>query len=507
MANADGADARANLAERYRVLLEIGRTLTGTLSPEDLYRTIYRETARVVEASGFYISLFDQARDLATVVFYADRGRERRVEISYRGSDSEVIRTGCSSLIEDGVKDHSLMLLGDEDGEITRSAMAAPLRYKGRVLGSISAQSYESDAYLPEDLELLQGIADVAAVAIENARYVSELESRRLEAERLEEIGRALTSSLDSDEVIVKVIESASELLDADGAAVCLVEGSDARVAASLGGMAIPEDLRWPLEMSFLDSMIDTRRPVLLENLAMSRLVPEALKAHCKASCAMAVPLIMNSEVAGALMVCRLKRESFSEEDLHVGQRLASQAAIALENARLHAGIQTLSLTDPLTALPNRRHLQIHLGREIAAARRGRNLTLLLLDLDDFKKYNDTYGHVAGDDALRAFAAILAGETRSMNLVARFGGDEFVSVLADTEATGGRLHAERIADRVADDPVLSPHGMSVSFGIACFRPGEMEGAEDLVRAADEDLYRRKAERETRKEAPAAAEPR
>ncbi len=505
MPDQDAREARANLAERYRVLLEIGRTLTGTLSPEDLYRTIYRETARVVEASGFYISLFDQARDMATVVFYADRGRERRVEISYRGSDSEVIRTGKPSLIDDGVQDHSLMLLGDEDGEVTRSAMAAPLRYKGRVLGSISAQSYRAQAYQAEDLELLQGIADVAAVAIENARYVSELELRRREAERLEEIGRALTGSLDTREVIAKVIESASELLDADGAAVCLVEGSDARVAASLGGMAIPEDLRWPLERSFLDSMIDTRRPVLLENLPSSRLVPEALKAHCRASCALAVPLVMNGEVAGALMVCRLKRESFSEEDMHVGQRLASQAAVALENARLHANIQTLSLTDPLTGLPNRRHLQIHLGREVAAARRGRNLTLLLLDLDDFKKYNDTYGHVAGDEALRAFARILAGETRLMNLVARFGGDEFVSVLTDTEATGGRLHAERISERVAEDPVLAGHGMSVSFGIACFRPGEMESVEDLIRAADEDLYRRKAERDNRKTAPEAAQ--
>ena len=354
-------------------------------------------------------------------------------------------------------------------------------------------------------MELLQGIADVAAVAIENARYVSELERRRREAERLEEIGRALTSSLDAAEVIAKVIESASELLDADGAAVCLVEGSEARIAASLGGMSIPEGLRWPVESSFLDSMLDTHRPVLLENLPSSRLVPEALKAHCRASCAMAVPLIMNGHVAGALMVCRLKRASFSEEDLHVGQRLASQAAVALENARLHANIQTLSLTDPLTGLPNRRHMQIHLGREVAAARRGRNLTLLLLDLDDFKKYNDTFGHVAGDQALKAFARILAGETRLMNLVARFGGDEFVSVLADTEATGGRLHAERIAERVAEDPVLSSHGMSVSFGIACFRPGEMQTVEDLIQAADEDLYRRKGERDRKRAQPEAAE--
>lgn len=503
MGNGASAEARSNLAERYRVLLEIGRTLTGTLSPGDLYRTIYRETARVVEASGFYISLHDEARDLATVVFYADRGRERRVEITYRGSDSEVIRTGRGAIIEDGVQDHSLMVLGESNEDVTRSAMSAPLSYKGRVLGSISAQSYQPDAYRPEDLELLQGIADIAAVAIENATYVSELERRRLEAERIEEIGRALTSSLDAQEVIEKVIASATELLGADGGAVCLLEGDEARIAASQGEMEYPDDLRWAIEGSFLESLIDTRRVVVMENLATSRLVPDALRGHVQASCALAIPLIMSGDVAGALIVCRVEPRSFSEEDLHVAQRLASQAAVALANARLHANIQAMSLTDPLTGLPNRRHLQIHLVREIAAARRGRSLTLLMLDLDDFKRYNDTYGHVAGDDALRSFASILAAETRRMNLVARYGGDEFVSVLAETEDAGGRLHADRIIKRVAADPVLSSNGMSVSYGLASFVAGEMTSVEDLVRAADEDLYRRKAQRAPRR-TPAAA---
>jgi diguanylate cyclase (GGDEF)-like protein len=495
MANPDTRATRGSLEERYRVLLEIGRNLTGTLSPEDLYRTIYRETARVVEASGFYVSLYDQAQDLATVVFYADRGRERRVEISYRGSDSAVIRSGRSSLILDGVRDHSLMLLGEEDGEITRSAMAAPLRYKGRVLGSLSTQSYQAGAYRPEDLELLQGIADVAAVAIENARYVSELERRRLEAERIEEIGRALTSSLDAQEVIDKVIASASELLDADGGAVYMIEGREARIAASQGETDYPQDLRWTVDGTFLDALIDTRRVAVMENLRTNRLMPEVLRPHITAACSLAIPLILNGNVEGALTVCRTQPESFSEEDLHVAQRLASQAAVALVNARLHSDLQAQSMTDPLTGLPNRRHLQAHLEREIAAARRGRSLTLLLLDLDDFKRFNDTNGHVAGDDALRTFASILAAETRRMNLVARFGGDEFVSVLADTESAGGRLHAERIAQRVAADPMLSASDVTVSYGLACFRPGEMESMEDLVRAADDDLYRRKAERD------------
>jgi diguanylate cyclase (GGDEF)-like protein len=508
MSHREAGPERGNLAERYRVLLEIGRTLTGTLSPEDLYRTIYRETARVVEASGFYISVYDQARDLATVVFYADRGRERVADISFRGSDSEVIRTGRGSIILDAVQDHSLLLLGDAgEDEVTRAAIAAPLTYKGRVLGAISAQSYQADAYGPEDLELLQGIADIAAVAIENATYVAELDRRRLEAERIEEIGRALTGSLDAAEVVDKVIASATELLDADGGAVCLLEGDEARIASSQGKAEYPSELRWPVEGTFLDSMLDTRRVVAMEDLQTCSLMPDALRPYAKGSLSLAIPLIMNGEVAGALTVCRMRAEGFSEEDVHVGQRLASQAAVALANAQLHASIQALSLTDPLTGLPNRRQMQSHLEREVAAARRGRSVTLLILDLDDFKRYNDTYGHVAGDDALRAFGSILAAETRRMNLAARFGGDEFVSVLAETEAAGGRLHAERIQERVGADPVLSSNGLTVSYGLACFDPGDMTTVEDLVRAADEDLYRRKAARRIAREPRAEQEPR
>ena len=140
MPSAEAKAVHSSLADRYRVLLDISRTLTGTLSRDDLYRAIYRETARVLEAMGFYISVYSQLRDLATIVFYADRGRERRVEISYRGSDSEVIRTGQGTLVEDRTEITSLMVVGNEESDVTRSAISAPLRHKGQVLGVTSAR-------------------------------------------------------------------------------------------------------------------------------------------------------------------------------------------------------------------------------------------------------------------------------------------------------------------------------------------------------------------------------
>ena len=485
----------SGLAERYRVLLDIGHTLTGTLSPEELYRTIYRETARVLEAGGFYISLFDAARDLATIVFYADRGIERRVEITYRGSDSDVIRTGSGSLIEDRVAVRSLMVLGDEESEITRSAISAPLLHKGKVLGAISTQSYRPRAYGSDDLELLQGIADIAAVAVENARFVAELERQRTEAEKIEEIGRALAASLDPQDVLNKVIEAALTLVEADGATVWLVEeGTVARAAAGGGRIRIPDDMTWDLVGPIFDRLMRERMPVVIDDLAGSRQVPHHLREHLEGGSGLAVPLVVAGEVAGALSAGSTRKHHFRDEDVRVLRRLASQAAVALENARLHASLQALSLTDPLTGLPNRRHLQIHLEREVAAARRGRELVVCLFDLDNFKGYNDSMGHLAGDDALRAFGQVLADENRAMNLVARYGGDEFISVLSESTRDGAETYLRRVEERVAHDPVLGPAGITVSCGLARFDGGTMRGPGDLVQAADADLYRKKASR-------------
>jgi two-component system, cell cycle response regulator len=204
------------------------------------------------------------------------------------------------------------------------------------------------------------------------------------------------------------------------------------------------------------------------------------------------VPLQGGDQVIGALSVTGARGRDFRPGDARLLERLAGHAAVAMENARLHSALHTLSLTDPLTRLPNRRQLDIHLSREFAAAQRGRALSVVLFDVDSFKEYNDTAGHVAGDSALEALARIMADETRAMNLVARYGGDEFLAVLSDTDLEGAERHADRIHRRVLADPFLSEAGLTLSSGAAVFDE-DMDRVEDLIRAADRDMYRAKGE--------------
>jgi diguanylate cyclase (GGDEF)-like protein len=483
-------------AERYRVLLEIGHELASTLEEDELYEAIYRETSKALVAEGFYVSLHDQSRDLARIVFYADRGEVRRIDVAYRGSDSKVIRDQKAALENDGLEDRSLMVLGDDASEVTRSAVTAPMIHHGRILGVISSQSYEPGAYTEDDLALLQGIADMAAVAIENALQFKELERRRREAEQIEEIGRALSSELDPDAVLGRVVDAALEVLAVDGASVWITSGRDGlvgRVAASGGEVKLPRGLEWRIEGEIERVLVDQREPIVLDNLAANELVPPHMKEHLATGSAVGVPIEVEGQVAGILTAGSRQPRRFSKDDTAVLQRLARQTSIALQNAQLHADLHALSITDPLTQLPNRRRLQIHLEHEVAAARRGRELAIAVFDLDNFKHYNDTFGHVAGDEILKAFANVLAQENRAMNVVARFGGDEFVAALTDTTAEGVDGYVERVLARVRNDEALSRFGIHVSAGFAHFDLDEMATVSDLLRAADADMYRKKAE--------------
>ncbi len=493
MASDAAGPSHTSLADRYQVLLEVGRILTGTLGQEELYRAIYVQTQRVLETDGFFIALYDARRDEARIVFHADRTGGNRTDLVVRGTDSAVLRTGEATLLEDRLQTRALTLLGAADSGESQSGMSAPLRSRGGVLGVVSVHSNQPSAFVADDVELLQGIADLAAVAIENAQQVAALQRKRREAEQVEQIGRALASSLDPQEVLLKIIDSVLDLVDhAQGASVWLLEpGLIARVAASGGAPSLPVGLECRLQGSPFADVADENRSVTLDDLRSGPVLPPEFRDHVSGGSGVAVPLSVSGEVAGILFCDSPDDRPMGSDQVGILQRLAGQASVALGNARLHASLQSLTLTDPLTGLGNRRHLQLHMEREVAAARRGRSLHAVLFDLDRFKDYNDTYGHVAGDRALKAFADVLHRQNRAMNLVARYGGDEFVSILTDSTDEGALLYVDRVLEDVAADPTLAGGRVSVTWGISGFDRERMKTADELIEEADVDFYRRK----------------
>jgi two-component system, cell cycle response regulator len=184
----------------------------------------------------------------------------------------------------------------------------------------------------------------------------------------------------------------------------------------------------------------------------------------------------------------------FGDQSRELALWLGSQAAIALENVRLHRLVARQASTDGLTELANRREFEESLANEISRAERfGGSLALILADLDNFKQVNDRFGHQAGDEVLRAFANILRQTVRDIDVAARYGGEEFAVLLPQTDIAGAERLAERLREAVETRPMARVQDSAVvvtsSFGVASFP--EAGTAAGLFAAADEALYRAK----------------
>lgn len=185
----------------------------------------------------------------------------------------------------------------------------------------------------------------------------------------------------------------------------------------------------------------------------------------------------------------------FSVETRKLGEWLSSQAAIALENARLHDVVQRQAITDELTGLVNRRRFLAALEAEVVRARRlGGPLTVVLADLDDFKPINDRYGHHAGDAVLVGFADVIRDHVRDVDVAGRIGGEEFALLLPETDLDGAQAGAERLRGSLAERDLALSDGrverVTASFGVAQLETGQ--SGDELLRAADAALYRAKA---------------
>ena len=203
-----------------------------------------------------------------------------------------------------------------------------------------------------------------------------------------------------------------------------------------------------------------------------------------------AVPMVVGARVTGVLKCFFNAPAELSEMTVEVLETLASQAATAVEAARLHERTEQLSQTDALTRLFNRRRLDTDMQSEVyRAVRYARPLSFIMLDIDHFKRFNDRYGHQRGDEALEMVAKVLADTARESDTAYRFGGEELSVLCRETDIAGATELAERL--RAAIERRMEPEGVTASFGVAAVDP-EVSSPEELVEAADRALYEAKA---------------
>lgn len=201
------------------------------------------------------------------------------------------------------------------------------------------------------------------------------------------------------------------------------------------------------------------------------------------------VPLVLRDNVLGVLFLqdCVHPRE-WTIDDVSMIGSLADNLSVAIENADLHQERERQAVTDGLTGVANRRSFNETFTREFERARRyGESLSLVLIDLDYLKKINDTYGHQAGDEAIKTIGRLLRESCRSIDSAARYGGEEFCLLLPNTEVEMAEQLADRLRRLINDEPIEGPGHISASLGVACY-PMHADNEETLFQRADEALY-------------------
>ena len=313
------------------------------------------------------------------------------------------------------------------------------------------------------------------------------------------ETSRTVVSHLDLDKVLSIILKKAMEITTTHAGSVALYTPKTAtmRIHAHRGfSRSFIANREWKVRRGGLtDRILRSAAPTVINNTTNKAFFTNPVAVHEGIKSLVCVPLVCSTEVVGILYVDDFTPRKFPTADLHTLNILASFAAIAIHNARTHSSLRQEANTDSLTGLFNRRSFEQVLAREFQRAdRHGREFSLALVDVNDFKKFNDTYGHQAGDRALTALGEAIRNAVRSTDFAARYGGDEIVIILPETKlAKAYDLFARRIKQEIEDGFMrISGTGsrLSVTIGIASY-PRDGKNAKDLVLSADRALLNAK----------------
>ena len=502
----------AQAAEReQRILAETLRdtiaAINSTLNYDDVLDLILTNLRRVIPHDAANIALLDEQK---MIHFKRSRGyKERGLEefiLSFEAPmDSfpnwrKVYSERQSLIIPDTTQFPGWVRL--PQAAWIYSFACAPIIIKEQVIGFLDLDSAIPGFFKSELAERLNIFAIQAALAIEKAQLFAEANQRAEILSTLNRIGLSITSGLEMNRVLRSLDEQCQQVMPVDQFFVALFDASSGMIHFPLYRdhdhyiEKEPQDIIH--QPSPTGGVIRERHTIYIPDLMESDRAeiesPKQGKARNRSY--LGVPLIIRDEVIGVISAQSRKLDAFGKDQIRLLETIATQAAIAVDNARLFTETQRLAITDGLTDVFNRRHLLELAETEIARSRRhGRCLSAILFDLDHFKEVNDRFGHPMGDLALKKIAELCRSSIRSTDLLGRYGGEEFLIIASETGQDQAIEIAERFRRIVEDFTITTDTGvlkLTISLGVGTFQPGSDQTLDDLIKQTDHALYAAKA---------------
>jgi diguanylate cyclase (GGDEF)-like protein len=357
------------------------------------------------------------------------------------------------------------------------------------VLGGLDAGHRDVDP------DVAAAFADAGAAALARVHAIEEHRQQVAQQQALTRAATTLNASLDLDTVLARICQEAATILDADIASVYRGSSAEPQAIAATYGLP-PETVGYTLPLGGgLAGKVAVQGRAMLTNdyQRIANLPAESPLAHFHH--AMAAPMRWDGELRGVLSIGYTRPRRLGQDDLRLLETFAELAAVACANASAHAGLALAARTDGLTGCLNHAALHDSLAKEIERSIRHESapLSLVLVDLDHFKQVNEAHGHLVGDEVLRRAGHALRHSLRPYDTAARYGGDEFALVVAETGETDAAEIARRALERLAEGigELLPPGGTAGTAGVAEWSPGVT--AVELVARADRALLHAKQE--------------
>jgi diguanylate cyclase (GGDEF)-like protein len=369
----------------------------------------------------------------------------------------------------------------------TRSELAIPLMVRDEVVGVLDFQSDKQNAFDKETIDLLTLFSTQASIAIQNAELYTLEQRRSMQLEVINAISVETRTVTDINELLPKVCSLVRVNFAVDQASILLLEDKRLVLRAVAGDLTSLVPLGWNVPFGTGISgkaLADMRTIVVNDVRSFSGYVP----GYSEARSEMCVPLVSFGERLGVLVLDNAAN-SFESTDIQPLESVADICAAAIKNAHSFELARQQADVDGLTGIYNRRYLEKRIHSEIERlSRYNHGMAILMVDIDNFKRINDEFGHLLGDEVLRHASRLMSSHLRKADIICRYGGEEFAIVLPETIGEPALGVAEKLRRHIQDYNFPGvPRRVTISIGVADF-PDHGQTRDELIKSADDALY-------------------